>query len=711
MRRVAGFLLTTLIAGPAVATEVAIDADAETPGMITVTAERDAGYQVKTTGTATRTDTPLIDVPQTVDVLSRERLDDQAILSLGDALRYVPGTFAAQGEGHRDQIVIRGNSSTADFFVDGVRDDAQYFRDFYNIERLEILKGPNALTFGRGGGGGVINRVTRTPQEDRLFGEAVGQADTFGAWRLSGDINAPISGPFAVRLDGFYENGRNHRQVYELERWGVNPSFGFDLGGRGTAIIAYEHVADDRVVDRGVPSDGRGLAAGVKRFPLRGFTNTFFGDRDLNRSRFNADVLTFAADYRLSDSLTVRNRSRYADYDKLYRNLFPASEVTNAGSFGVEAYQDGSRRQNFFTQTDLVWKTDLAGTHHTILAGFEIGRQVTRADRFQGFFSATANTQRVNATLADPFAAPGPVFFRGGRGVTGFRQNRTVADIAAGFVQDQIEIGRYVQVIAGVRYDNFALTLDDYANGTGFRRTDNLWSPRFGLVLKPLPSLSLYGSYTRSYLPQSGDQFSSLDASLAALKPERFDNYEVGAKWDVTPDLFLTLAAYRLDRANTRATDPNNAANIVLTGAQRSEGIEASLTGKVTRAWQVSAGFAVQDAEIRSTTTAAPAGRKVPLVPRTQLSLWSRYDFTDRLGLGVGVVHQDRSFATISNAVILPAWTRVDAAAYIGLTRRLELQVNVENIGNIGYFPTAHTDNNITTGLPRTARFTLRSRF
>ncbi len=696
------------IAAPLAATTL----DDDAAGLITVTAPRENGYQLRETGTATRTDTPLLDTPQTVDIFSRDRLDDQAILSIGDALRYVPGSFAAQGEGHRDQIVLRGNNSTADFFVDGVRDDAQYYRDFYNIERLEILKGPNALTFGRGGGGGVLNRVTKTPVADS-FAEAVGQVDTFGAWRLAGDVNTIVSGPMSARLNAFYESGRNHRDVYELERWGVNPSLGFDLGGRGTAVIAYEHVEDYRVVDRGVPSDGRGVAAGATRLPLRDFRDSFFGDPDVNRSRFNGDIVTFAADYALSDSLSIRNRTRYGDYDKLYVNLYPAGTVvaataTTPAGFDVEAYSDAQRRHNFFTQTDLVWKADLGGTRHVVLAGFEYGRQTTRTTRINGSFPAKGNALRVFAPLADPFVAPVPVF---SSATTGFRDVHGSVDVLSGFVQDQIEFGDHVELLAGVRYDRFALDFTNVVNGARFARTDNLWSPRVGLIVKPVANASIYGSFARSYLPQSGDQFSSLDVNLAALKPERFDNYEVGAKWDITPALNLAVAAYQLDRTNTRANDPDRPGQFLLTGGQRSKGLEASLTGKILPNWQVAAGFALQDAEIRTTTTAAPAGRKVPLVPRTQLSLWSRYDLSQRFGVGLGIVHQDRSFATISNSVTLPAWTRVDAALYVAVTKAIELQVNIENLFDTTYFPTAHTDNNITTGTPRAARFTLRSRF
>ncbi len=714
--RLSSLLLASaaLFAGTSAAAE-AFDADADT-GLITVTAPRDLGYRATGTSTATRTDTPLLDVPQTVDVFTRDRLDDQAILSISDALRYVPGAVAAQGEGNRDQIVLRGNNSSADFFVDGLRDDVQYFRDFYNTERLEILKGPNALVFGRGGGGGIVNRVSKTPQA-KTFASADIAADTYGGWRLGADVGTPVIGGINARLAGFYEDGRNHRQFFGVQRWGINPTIAFDLGGRGNLIIGFEHVVDNRLADRGVPSENG--------HPLldKPFRDTFFGAREINRSVFNGDVVSLAGDYALTDRLSLRQRTRYGDYDKLYRNLFPVTAVAGAAggdddddegpsapgsasseSIGVEAYVDTTRRRSLLSQTDLVWKTETGPIRHVVLAGIEFGSQRTRSARLNGFFNGD-NTLRVQVPLADPFAPPTPVFRAG----LGQRDNRTRVDSFAAFAQDQLSIGDHVEIVAGIRYDRFSLSYTNNLDGSQLARTDNLWSPRVGVILKPAKAASLYFSFSRSYLPQSGDQFTSLTASTASLEPERFRNLEVGAKWDITPALNVAAALYQLDRTNTRANDPLNG-NVVLSGAQRSKGFELALNGRILPNWQVTAGLAVQDAEITRTTTAAPAGRKVPLVPRTQVSLWTRYDLDPRLGLGLGVTYQGRSFASISNTVTLPAYTRVDAAAFFKLTDRIDAQFNIENLFNTGYFPTAHTDNNISTGGPRSARFTLRAR-
>jgi catecholate siderophore receptor len=336
-----------------------------------------------------------------------------------------------------------------------------------------------------------------------------------------------------------------------------------------------------------------------------------------------------------------------------------------------------------------------------MLVGAELGRQLSDNFRETGYFGGTATSYSV------PFDAPtvsAPVAFR--QSATD-ADNRVRATVAAAYVQDQLSVGEHVQLVAGVRVDRFALRFDNARNGDRLERTDRMLSPRVGLVLKPARALSVYGAWSVSHLPSSGDQFSSLTATTETLEPERFTNREVGAKWDVAADLALTAAAYRLDRTNTSAPDPVDPTRTVQTGAARTTGLEVGLTGSIVDAWQVAAGWSQQRAVLTSRTRAALAGATVPLVPRHTASLWNRLQLGRRLGAGVGIVHQGESYAAIDNSVRLPAFTRLDAALYATLRPEVRLQANVENLLDERYHATSHGNNNIMPGAPRSLRLSL----
>jgi catecholate siderophore receptor len=666
--------------------------EAEAPDSIVVTGERQ-GYAVPEGTTATKTRTPLLDVPQSVTVLSRDQLSDQAARQLGEALRYVPGVVLGQGEGHRDQITLRGQNTTADFFLDGLRDDTQHYRPLYNIERVEILRGANAMIFGRGGGGGVINRVSKVAGVETPFVHGSASLDSFGAFDLAADVNRPLGDAFGVRLNAAYEELDNHRQTFEGRFIGVSPTATALLGERARLTLAYTFDDDKRVTDRGIPSlAGR---------PLRGFRDTFFGEDRFNRSRVKAHHGRARIDVDLSSSLTADATALFTDSDKFYANVYPLSAT--ATTVTLEGYADGTQRQNFIGQANLVWTGDTGPVGHTLLVGGEIADQDSDNFRQNVRFAGGANNGlRITVPLGERIVAPPasltPIV----------RNSASRLSVRSAYVQDQIEIGEHLQLIAGVRYDDFEIRTVNRVNGFAAERSDGKWSPRVGAIVKPQPSLSLYASYAKSFLPQSGDQFLVLDANSATLAPEVFENLEAGVKWEPREGLAVTAAVYQLDRDNTRAPAPTNPARVVQTGKTRTQGFEAQLIGRVARNWQASLGYAYQDGEVRSTTSAAPAGRTLAQVPKHQASLWTRYDVTPELGLGVGAVHQSKSFATISNAVVLPSFTRVDAAVFWNLSPRIELQLNVENLFDERYFPSAHTDNNISTGEPLSARVGLR---
>ena len=684
---------TVVLAVPGMAQ--AAEAESAEGGEIIVIGKSD-GYLASDSVTATKTDTPLLDVPQTVTVITRERLDDQASRSIADVLRYVPGTTIGQGEGNRDQITLRGQNTTADFFLDGVRDDVQYYRSLYNIERVEVLKGPFALIFGRGGSGGIINRVQKTPSAEALTFAATGSVNTFGAWDVSADLNAPLSGNAAFRLNATYENLDNHRDFFGGERYAVNPYVAVDLGGGWKAGLSYEYVHDDRVADRGVPSIATG--AGQPNRPIEGYRDTFFGVPGVNRTGLEAHIVKARLDGQLAENLQWSTTLLYGDYDKFYTNVFANGAATGqTGTVALGDYTDPTTRQNFIAQSNLVWDVDIGAVTNKVLLGIEFADQDSTNQRRDLILS---NTTLDLANIVYPTVTLGALT----------RDTASNVKVFSAYAQDQIGLGEHVDLVVGLRYDRFEISgTDRIGTPRPFARTDERVSPRIGVIVKPQDNISLYTSYSQSFLPRSGDQFLALSTTQQNLAPERFTNYEVGAKWDIRPDLNATVALFRLDRTNATTPDPNNVTTTINIGETRTEGVELALTGRIMPNWQVSGGYTYQDARLNGNDAV-----RLAQVPKHQFALWNRYDATSKLGLGLGVVHQSSQFAairTLPTTTRLPAFTRVDAAVFYKATDRIEFQLNVENLLDENYFSDAHNNNNISTGAPINARLTARVAF
>jgi catecholate siderophore receptor len=646
------------------------------------------GYGTGATTTAMKTATPLRDTPQSVTVVTRQLMDDQMMDSIADVVRYVPGVAMHQGENNRDQVIIRGNSSSADFFVDGVRDDVQYYRDLYNIDRIEALKGPNAMIFGRGGGGGVINRVTK----DAVFApvrDVSLSAGSFGRKRAATDVGGALNEHAAVRLNAMYEDADSFRDGVDLRRYGINPTTTLRFGAGSTLTAGFEHVWDHRTADRGISS--------FASRPLGVDVGTYFGNPSDTYVRARADIFSTAFEQRLG-GWTLRDRFHTAQYDRGYQNFVPGAVNVDASAVTLTAYNNRTNRLNVFNQTDLTGSLLTGPVRHVLLAGAEFGRQLTENFRNTGYFSGTATSMVV--PISNP-AVPMPITFRQSAADA---DNHVRTIVSAAYVQDQAELTRFVQVVGGVRADSFDVRLHNNRDASDTKRTDVLVSPRAGVIVKPIAPLSIYSSYTVSYLPSAGDQFSSLTAITEQLKPERFTNYEAGVKWDFTPALAFTSAVYRLDRTNTRSVDPLDASRIVQTGGQRTNGAEIGLMGRLTPRWQLAGGYAWQDAFVTSATSAARAGARVAQVPRHSLSLWNVYQLQRQFAVAAGVVHRSDVFAAIDNTVVLPAFTTVDAAVYLSVTRRSRLQLNVENVFNRRYYANADNNTNISPGSPRAVR-------
>jgi catecholate siderophore receptor len=371
----------------------------------------------------------------------------------------------------------------------------------------------------------------------------------------------------------------------------------------------------------------------------------------------------------------------------------------------MTAYNNATERTNVFNQTDVTYPVTTRRISHTLVAGTEFGTQLTDNLRNTGFFNNTSTSIVVpmaNTLITTPVT---------------FRQSATDADnhlrtnVAAAFAQDQIQMSQRVQVVAGVRYDYFNLNYHDNRSGLDPSRPDNLVSPRAALVYKPITPVSFYGSYTVSHLPSSGDQFSSLTTITQQVKPEQFTNYELGAKWDARDNLSFNTAIYRLDRTNTRSTDPNDPTRIIQTGSQRTNGYELGVSGNASGAWQIAGGYAYQNGFVSSSTASAALGAIVAQVPHHQFSLWNRYQLAPGIGAGLGVLYRSDMFAAIDNTVTLPGYVRADAALFVSLTPKLRLQANVENIFDKKYFINADSNTNISPGSPRALRVALITRF
>lgn len=650
------------------------------------------GYQALDTVTATKTDTPLIDVPQSVAVVTVEQIEDQGLRGVGDALRYVPGVTVGQGEGNRDQIALRGQNTTADFFLDGVRDDVQYYRPLYNLERVEVLRGPYALIFGRGGGGGIVNRVQKAPDAGSAFGQVRGFADSEGGYGAWIDLNRPLGDRVAVRLNAMVEESGSFRDFVDGSRWAINPYLAAEVAPGWNLGLSYEHVDDDRVADRGLPSlNGR---------PLEGYDAVFFGVPGANRTTLQADIGKLRLDGRIAPGLQLNSTLVWAGYDKIYANVYASGPATSqTGTVPLGAYRSDTDRTNLLFQSNLIWEVLGGPIEHRVLLGVERGDQDTDNARVDGTLSSSTFdlTTRIYPTVA----------FSG----TPSRQTTSRVRTTSVYAQDQIGLGRFFDVVLGLRWDRFEIEGIDFAAAPDrdFARTDEMTSPRLGLIWKPAENASVYASYSRSFLPRSGDQFASLSTTTQNLEPEEFENLEMGAKWDPRSGLSLTAAVFELRRTNATTPDPANPTVTINVGETRTRGLELGVAGRVTDRWTVSGGYAWQEAVLDGNEAV-----ELAQVPEHSLSLWNRVRATDRLSLGLGVLHQSDQWASIRTSPAttrLPGFTRVDAAVFYELTPSLDVQLNVENLFDEGYWSDAHNNNNLSPGAPRNARLTLSARF
>ncbi len=615
----------------------------------------------------------------------------------------------AQGEGNRETSVIRGSSSTGDFFLDGMRDDVQYYRDLYNIEQVEVLKGPNGALFGRGGVAGLINRVSKEAGWSPVQ-QFTGQLGTDDNRRAAVDVGTGVNQDVALRLNAMYENSGSYRDDVTLERYGLSPTMTWHASDGTRVVVGAEYFHDERVADRGVSSfQGR---------PLHVDAGEFFGDPAQSPTHTTVKMANAMIEHRFSDSLLLRNRTRYGDYDKFYQNVFPGATNATGDSVSISAYNNAMTRQNFFNQTDLMLSASSGTIAHKLLMGAELGKQDTGNFRNTGYFDTVGTgTTAVNVPVSNPRTTL-PV---------NWRQNATDADnagvakIVALYAQDEISFGPKFILTAGLRYDNFRVDFDNNRTSASFRSEDNLFSPRLGLVYKATDAVSVYGNYSVAYQPRAGDQLASLSLTNSALDPEEFVNYEAGVKWTAFGNLALTGAVFRIERSNVSAPDPQAgqpggppAGSLILVDGQRTQGIEVGLSGSISDRWTMIGSYAFQDGEIATTQSATVRkGAALANLPKDSLSLWNRFNLSREWGVGLGLIYRDKLFAATENLatpasnVVLPSFVRVDAAVFYTPSARVRAQLNVENVLGEYYYQFANSNTNITPGSPLAVRGTV----
>ncbi len=660
---------------------------------------------------AVKTPTPIIDVPQSVSITTADQIVKQGFDSIADIVLYTPGVTNSQGEGHRDAVVFRGVRSTADFFVDGVRDDVEYYRGLYNLEQVEILRGPNALLFGRGGTGGIVNRVTKKGVIGDQFVGYRASVDTFGAFDVWADVNIATSENSALRINGAYENLNNHRDFFDGEQISINPTFRVDVGDATTIDLSYEFVDHERFIDRGIPagSDGR---------PQRELQDITFGDPENNFTTFQAHVLRASLQHNFADNVKGNLTASYGDYDKVYSNFFPVGFNQATNVVAIDGYVDTTQRENLIVSGNLIGEFDTGGIGHTLIVGGEFIDTANNNDRFNSFFDTAAADGR--RTDVEFFDATRPLALRGNVGTladgrtttnnfTTALNDDTRADLSvfSAYIQDEVRVADWLRLVLGARFDRFEIDVLDQRNGTTRTRTDEEVTPRLGVIVKPQDNISIYGSYSESFLPRSGDQFADINPPADALAPDTFSNLELGIKWDIRPGLAFTAAAFEIEQSSPQVSDSDPGTLDVIDS--KIQGFELQLQGQVTDWWFLNAGYSYLDGEQVNRTGAT--GLRLRELPEHMFSIWNNFQVTEQLGFGAGLTAQDNSFADNANTATLPAYARVDLAAFYDVSDNVRLQVNVENVFDALYFPNAHSANELTVAPPLNARFTITGRF
>lgn len=736
LKRITLAVLTTFVGVSAYAEE-----QTELPVVnVRATIETGGLYQPAVSKSAAKIDVPLLDLPLTVNVVTKETFRDQGARSLNDALHSVPGVSVLAGDGARDQVYIRGFNSQNDNYIDGFRDDSTYFRDLTNIETIEVLKGPAAALYGRGSSGGIINRITKKPMFKNQY-EIGGTVGSYNVKRSEIDVNQKLSDQVAVRLSASVEDSESFRDQYFLERHMIAPSILFKASEQTSILVQMDYLNDNRLDDLGVPAQF-GAPINVSR-------STYYGSLNGRKDDYIKTIVSggsISLDHVFDNGLKIKNVFRAANYDQDRNDTrAPGFNTTQFTRQHTHILRDET---SIFNQTDLMFKADAFGMNHNILAGLELNRQdkdswgsrfdIGSVNKFNPVLTPIIYGTTTTPTLANfntQWFTPLPT----GTKLKSVSNTNHLTETVGVYVQDLITLSPVWKVLAGIRYDRFNQTTENYmlaatnVNRT-LKHTDSTWSPRVGVVYQPNDYSSIYASVSRSYQPSG--EITALSAGNVNMDPERTQNYEFGTKLDLLDGNVSAMASvFRLERTNIKTTDSTGL--LTQSGDQRTNGLELSLSGRPAQGVDVIAAYTYMDAIVVKSTavqknnicnpagSAANAalcatipaaeplqGKRVPMVAKHSANLWVTKRFENGFGVGGGVTFTDKRFGSAVEQSFLPSYTRFDATAFYE-TKKYEVRLNVYNLFDKNYTDaaTGGNENAAIPGVPLSALLSAKVRF
>lgn len=686
-----GFALASCAVG-AMAAQPPTKPSALELGDVRIQGQEAESYKVEQSASA-KIATPLLDTPQTITVVPKKVIEEQQALSLRQVLSNVSGiTFNAGegGGGSGDSINIRGFSANANMQIDGLRDSAQTSRtDTFNIDQVEVIKGPNSVFGGAGTTGGSINVISKQPQ-DRAFTRIGGSVGTDSYYRMTLDTNQPLEGvgtDSAVRLNLMgHKNDVAGRDEIDRERFGIAPSLRLGLSDSTRLTLSLHHQQDDNLPDYGVPAlDGKRLA-GVDR-------EAYFGWKNLDKEEIEQSAFTANFEHDFNDNLSLQNLTRYSLVNR--DTTVSASHVNTtgvpAGSYrpaGPQGYGRDAETEMWINQTNLKAAFDTFGLAHNLVVGAEISRE-----------TLDLRTYSYNLTSAAPY----PVFDLGNppghwvgatnKANSGYTETKLTDKAIYAF--DTIALNEQWDLNGGVRVDWMDGQADafdaQHQPTTRFSSNDRKASSRLGLVYKPVENGRFYVAWGNSFNPSAENLASSgggLSIATANLAPEKNETWELGTKWELFDRrVELDAAVFRVEKSNARETMSDGSTQ--LAGKQRVDGFELGLTGHVTERWDVFANYTYLDSEtLKAADTPAGAARKGQALgntPPRSFNLWTTYELPAGWSIGYGARYvSERNVTSSTRAKLDDYWLHNAMVAY-KVNANLDLQLNVNNLFDEDY--------------------------